>query len=70
MFYAKLITAMLIMGIALWFAGGEAADWMRWSLSQRLVRLTVIVTFGATVYFASLWLTGFRVQDFKRRAAE
>ena len=70
MFYAKLSTAMLIMGIALWFAGGEAVDWMRWSLSERLLRLTVIVIFGAAVYFASLWLTGFRLQDFKRRAAE
>jgi putative peptidoglycan lipid II flippase len=69
-FYAKLAVAMLVMGSALWFAGGEAADWIRWSLSERLLRLALIVTLGAAIYFTTLWLTGFRLRDFKRRAAE
>lgn len=69
-FYAKLAVAMLVMGSALWFAGGDAADWLRWNLIERLWRLSLLVTLGATTYFAALWLSGFRLNDFKRRAAE
>ena len=66
-FYAKLALAIVFMGVALWFSSGETADWLRWSLSDRLFRLTILVTFGAAVYFATLWLTGFRLRDFTRR---
>jgi putative peptidoglycan lipid II flippase len=69
-FCAKLATAMLVMGLVLWFAGGDPADWMRWNLVERLLRLSLIVALGAASYFAALWLTGFRIKDFKRRAAE
>jgi len=69
-FYAKLAMAMLVMGLTLWFACGDPAEWMRWSLTERLLRLSLIVALGAVSYFAALWLTGFRIQDFKRRAAE
>ena len=69
-FYAKLLAALLIMGAALWFAGGSASDWMRWNLLERLLRLALIVTLGGGVYFATLWVTGFRWRDFKCRAAE
>ena len=68
-FYAKLAIALLIMGVALWFAGGDAADWLRWNTTERLLRLLAIVMFGAAVYFVTLWLTGFRLGDFKRSAA-
>ncbi len=69
-FYAKLLTAMLTMGLALWFASGETAEWMRWNLMERLLRLSLLVGFGGAIYFATLWVTGFRLNDFKRRAAE
>ena len=69
-FYAKLAIALLIMGVALWFAGGDAADWLRWNTTERLLRLLAIVMFGAAVYFVTLWLTGFRLGDFKRSAAQ
>jgi putative peptidoglycan lipid II flippase len=69
-FYGKLAIAMLAMGITLWFATGDAADWLRWGLLERLLRLAIIVGIGAAVYFATLWITGFRLRDFKRRAAE
>ena len=70
MFYAKLTGAMLTMGMTLWLASGKAENWMQWNLSQRLFHLSVTVVLGAIVYFATLWLTGFRLRDFKRRAAE
>ncbi len=69
-FYAKLLAALLVMGAALWLASGTASDWMRWTLLERLLRLSFVVTLGGAVYFATLWLTGFRLRDFKRRAAE
>ncbi len=69
-FYAKLGLALVLMGVALWFASGDAADWLRWSLTQRLLHLAALVSFGALVYFATLWLAGFRLLDFKRRAAD
>ena len=68
-FCAKLAVALATLGVALWFAGGDAADWLRWSLAERLWRLLVIVVAGAFVYFATLGLAGFRLADFKRRAA-
>lgn len=69
-FYGKLVLAMAVMGGALWFAAGAPADWLRWSLGERLLRLGAIVTLGGGAYFATLRLAGFRVRDFKRRAAE
>lgn len=69
-FYLKLVAALAVMGTVLWFAGGEAGDWLRWSLTERLLRLSFIVVFGAGAYFATLWLAGFRLKDFRRRAAE
>ncbi len=69
-FYAKLGVALTAMGIALWFGAGEPGEWLRWSLAARLTRLCALVGLGAVVYFATLWLAGFRLADFKRRAAD
>jgi putative peptidoglycan lipid II flippase len=70
LFYLKLASAMLCMGLGLWLAGGESADWLRWTLTERLWRLSLLVSLGATLYFAVLWLSGFRPDNFKRHAAE
>lgn len=69
-FYLRLAAAMLAMGGALWFSMGETADWTRWSLAERLIRLAAVVMAGAAAYFGALWLTGIRLRDFKRRASE
>ncbi|MEI7432267.1 MAG: lipid II flippase MurJ, partial [Betaproteobacteria bacterium] len=69
LFYAKLFIAMALMGLGLWSAGGTANDWLHWTLMERLLRLSLLVTLGATIYFAALWLTGFRLNDFKRSGA-
>ena len=68
-FYAKLAIALAVMGAALWLAGGDSAAWLDWGLRERLLRLSLIVAFGAASYFATLWLAGFRLSDFKRHAA-
>jgi len=68
-FAAKLLVALAVMGGGLWFAAGADADWLRWGLAERLARLAALTTLGAAAYFATLWALGFRVNDFKRRAA-
>ena len=69
-FCGKLVLALLVMGVTLWFCAGNNADWLHWKLTERLLRLGLLVTLGASAYFATLWLSGFRLADFKRRAAE
>ena len=70
LFCGKLVLALLVMGVTLWFCAGNNADWLHWKLTERLLRLGLLVTLGASAYFATLWLSGFRLADFKRRAAE
>lgn len=70
LFYGRLAFALLSMGTALWFVIGPMVDWLNWHLGERLLRLSVAVGFGASVYFATLWIAGFRLRDFKRSAAE
>ena len=69
-FTLKLFAALVVMGGALWFAGGDAEQWLHWKLYERLLRISLLVFFGAGLYFATLWLMGFRLNDFRRRAAE
>jgi putative peptidoglycan lipid II flippase len=68
-FSFKLLIAMLAMAAALWFASGSESAWFAFSLLERVLRLSMLVVLGAAVYFVTLWLLGFRVRDFKRRAA-
>ena len=68
-FCGKLLIALTAMGGVLWFASRTATDWLHWGLTERLWRLMIIVTAGASTYFATLALTGFRLRDFKRKAA-
>jgi putative peptidoglycan lipid II flippase len=68
-FSFKLLIAMLAMAGVLWFAGGSEASWFTSPLLERVLRLAMLVVLGASAYFVTLWVLGFRVRDFKRRAA-
>jgi len=68
-FSLKLLAALVVMGGALWQASGGDAAWLAWPLPERLIRLGVLVGLGVIAYFATLWVLGFRLNDFKRRAA-
>jgi putative peptidoglycan lipid II flippase len=57
------------MALALWLAMGPVAWWLGASGALRAAALTALVLLGGTAYFASLWLLGFRLADFSRRAA-
>ena len=68
-FLARLALALCALGLALWFAAGDTADWLSWGVGERLLRLSAVLGFGIAVYFATLGLLGFRLRDFQRRAA-
>ena len=69
-FLLKLVLAIAAMGAGLWFAAGADATWLTGGTLQRVLHLSALVALGVVIYFATLWLLGFRLRDFKRRAAE
>jgi putative peptidoglycan lipid II flippase len=69
-FGVKLGLALAVMSAVLWFGSGSEADWLAGSTWERAGRLAWIVIGGAASYFATLWLLGFRLRDFHRRAAQ
>jgi putative peptidoglycan lipid II flippase len=69
MFVGKLLVAMIVMGSLLWFGMGTESSWLQRHFNDRAMHLAWLVPLGATAYFATLWMLGFRLDDFKRRAA-
>ncbi|MBL8517327.1 MAG: murein biosynthesis integral membrane protein MurJ [Betaproteobacteria bacterium] len=67
-FLAKLALALALMAGVLWFATGAPAYWFALSRFERAAMLFALVAAGGGVYFAALWLMGFRPGDFKRHA--
>ena len=61
--------ALAVLGVAVWFTAGSSALWLHASGLERVIRLTLLVVGGMAVYFATLFALGFRVRDFRRRAA-
>ena len=68
-FAGKLTIALCILAFVLWFSAGSDLEWTRMTLADRLLRLTLVVGAGIFSYFATLAILGFRIADFKRRAA-
>jgi putative peptidoglycan lipid II flippase len=68
-FLLKLLLAVVTMALALWFAAGESVSWAAAAATVRVAWLLGVVALGVTVYFATLWLLGFRVRDFARSEA-
>jgi len=65
-FLCKLLIAVLLMAAAIALTAGETQLWITAGWMQRVLRLTVVVALGMTVYFGALWLLGFRPRDFAR----
>jgi putative peptidoglycan lipid II flippase len=68
-FLPKLLLALIVMAAVLWFGMMGEARWVTYHTSQRVVHLAALVAGGSLSYFATLWLMGFRLQDFQRRTA-
>jgi putative peptidoglycan lipid II flippase len=67
LFLVKLLVALIFMGIALYYAMGDASAWLGFSLLKRLVYISGLVVLGGVSYFAMLMLLGFRPRDYIRR---
>jgi putative peptidoglycan lipid II flippase len=68
-FLLKLLLALVVMGVFLFFAKGSVQGWLQSDLFERIAHLGLLVAGGAGLYFACLGLLGFRFAHFKRRAA-
>lgn len=68
-FAAKLLVALIALGLSVYFAAGSNALWLSASGLERVLRLLALVIGGMGVYFAVLFALGFRVGDFRRRSA-
>ena len=68
-FFLKLLAALAAMSAGLWIGMGTEQWWLAASGIRRVLALTALVLGGGAVYFACLWLLGFRPRDFKRAAA-
>lgn len=69
-FLLKIFTAVILMGSVLWFSTGSDASWLQDSAIERAIRLIQVVLLGASAYFATLWLLGFRLRNFARQGEE
>ena len=68
-FFAKLCIALLLLAIMLALGIGSEQDWLSAHGWPRILHLAALVAGGMAMYFAVLWLLGFRVKDFARRGA-
>ncbi len=67
-FTLKLVLAVSVMALVLMLLAGSNEAWLHYPAREKLVRLLVLVVAGASTYFATLWLLGFRAADFVKRA--
>lgn len=67
MFLLKLAVALVCLFVLMYFGMGAEQQWLTMSFTERMLRLVVLMVVGLTSYFGVLWLTGFRVSDFRKR---
>lgn len=68
-FLTRLIIAVVVMAAVLMGMLYVMPAWAQGNMAHRLMRLMAVVVVGATAYFATLAVLGFRVKDFARRIA-
>jgi len=69
LFLFKLAIAVYAMAAVLWLGSGTDASWLAMGAAARAFHLAWIVVLGAAAYFLVLWLLGFRIADFSKKAA-
>lgn len=68
-FMLKLIAALAAMGVLLYWGLGTESNWFQGSSLTKVLHLSALVAGGIATYLGSLWLLGFRLRDFKHKAA-
>jgi len=68
-FIVKILLALLVLGLVLWFGMGTEQHWLTTHGWSRIIHLTWLVALGLVAYFAALAILGFRLRDFSKRGA-
>ena len=68
-FALRMLAALILLGLALWFGKGSDIYWTELGALERILRLAIVVAGGIAVYFATLFALGFRLRDLRRTAA-
>lgn len=66
-FLCKLLIAVVVMGLALYFSAQWLGDWLQFNTMRRIAYLSGLVGLGTMVYFATLAILGFRPKHFNKR---
>ena len=66
-FLIKVIIAVVLMSLTLWFGAQLLPDWSTGSMLTRIGRLLLLVIVGIGIYFGSLALMGFKIKHFIKR---
>jgi len=61
LFFLKVLCATTVMSIMLLWAAGDPANWLAFSVSERILKLLLWVPAGGLVYFLVLYICGLRV---------
>jgi len=62
-FTVRLVITNSVLAVWLWFSSGDIALWIHQDSWWRVTHLFYLLTSAIGIYFASLWLTGVRIQD-------
>ena len=65
-FLFKVAVALYLMGGVIWYGMGSEGSWFAMSVSQRAVKLALVIAGAALAYFVALAVMGFRVRHFTR----
>jgi putative peptidoglycan lipid II flippase len=68
-FFLKLCVALLALAWVLWFGMVSEQHWLTIHGWARIIHLSWLVVLGVVMYFAVLFVLGFRLKDFKKRGA-
>jgi putative peptidoglycan lipid II flippase len=68
-FFLKLCVALLALAWVLWFGMGSQQHWLDSHGWARIFHLSWLVLLGVVMYFAVLFVLGFRLRDFHKRGA-
>ncbi|MDP1634702.1 MAG: murein biosynthesis integral membrane protein MurJ [Gallionellaceae bacterium] len=68
-FFLKLCVALLALGVTLRFGMVSEQHWLTTHGWARVFHLSWLVVLGVVMYFAVLFVLGFRLKDFKKRGA-
>jgi putative peptidoglycan lipid II flippase len=68
-FLLKIAVALYLMGGVLFLMAGPETAWLTSTTLAKCWRLALVISAGAITYFASLWVMGFRLNQFSKRVA-